>query len=172
MGGVIWWRNRGDSAPLPSDPVPTVHAQPAKPASLPDFAPPPPPPAESSAAPVASALGNGKSGKGGGAAPGSACSACGQGVSTAALNAAVQSRAATAQGCYNRALRQGGAEGKVTMSVSIGNDGSVCGVSVVKDSLGSAVTTSCIAGKLQGGVYPKPTEGCVVLQVPIVFKMR
>ncbi len=170
-GGLLWWRSRGE-APPPAPPAPAAAVSSSEPSKLPDFAPPPPPPTESAATTVASAQAPEKSGKSGGRAPDGVCSGCGQGVTTGALNAAVQSRAGTAQGCYNRGLRQGGAEGKVTVSVSIGNDGSACGVSVVNDTLGNSAITSCIVGKFQGGGYPKPQQGCVVITVPIAFKMR
>jgi len=110
---------------------------------------------------------------GAGSAPTSTtCQACGSGVSNGALNSAIRGRAGTAQGCYQRALRDGGSEGTVTVAVSVGSDGSVCGASVVSDTVNNPSIASCVVGKFRGTNYPKPTEGCVTVQVPITFKVK
>jgi TonB family protein len=108
----------------------------------------------------------------GGAPASTTCNACGSGVSNGALNAAIRSRAGTAQGCYQRALRDGGSEGTVTVAVSVGSDGSVCGASVVSDTVNNPSIASCVVGKFRGTNYPKPNEGCVTVQVPITFKVK
>ena len=50
---------------------------------------------------------------------------------------AVSSTAGLARGCYQRALRTGGAEGRITVSVSVGADGSLCGARIASDSVGN-----------------------------------
>jgi outer membrane biosynthesis protein TonB len=106
------------------------------------------------------------------AAPKTNCSACGSGTSNATLNGAIRSRAGTAQGCYQRALREGGSEGTITVSVSVGSDGAVCGANVVSDTLNNPAIAGCVLGKFRGSAYPPPTEGCVTVQVPISFKVK
>jgi ethanolamine ammonia-lyase large subunit len=60
----------------------------------------------------------------------------------------------------------------VTVAVSIGADGSVCGVNAVSDTLNNPAITSCVISKFRSGSFPKPQQGCVVVQVPISFKSR
>ncbi|MCC6528443.1 MAG: AgmX/PglI C-terminal domain-containing protein [Polyangiaceae bacterium] len=85
----------------------------------------------------------------------------------------MRSQAGLARGCYQKALRDDAAPtGTLTVAVSVGADGSVCGTSIVSDTVGSSAIASCVLGKFQGRTYPRPTSGCVVLQVPIAFAAK
>jgi hypothetical protein len=147
-------------------------------ADLPEFAPPPPPEedAGSDAGPEAADAGvaskTAPAGSGGTPGESGACAKCGQGEASSALVSAVQSTGASAQGCYNRALRAGGAEGRLSVAVSIGSNGSVCGANITSDTVGDPAISQCVLGKFRGRSYPKPTSGCVVINQPISFKVR
>jgi outer membrane biosynthesis protein TonB len=176
IAGMVFWRRSKDApqgAPTTAiTAAPSASAAPKVDSKLPEFAPPP---LREDDAPSASAMGNqGKAAPapGGGPMPKGGCADCGQGVSTGALDAAIRSRAGTAQGCYNRALRDGGAEGTIMVSVSVGSDGGVCGANVVSDSLHNPAINACVVSKMMSGGYPKPQEGCVTRQVPISFKVK
>lgn len=187
VGLVMWQRSKNEEASLASSASPSARAAASAPtgtaaatvdAKLPEFAPPalrkdddvPTASPGSGAAPRASSTAQASSGAADTAS--NACKACGSGASNGALNAAIRSRAGTAQGCYQRALRDGGSEGTVTVSVSIGSDGSLCGANVVSDTVNNPAISSCVVSKFRGSAYPKPTEGCVTAQVPITFKVK
>jgi hypothetical protein len=167
IGGLIYWK-RG-SEPPPPPPLTTQNtAKTAEPVNL-NPPPPPPPPEEDAGAPAASATAGPK---GPGPVGPGACGKCGEGQSSPALNAAVTQTAQSAQGCYQRALRTSEVSGSMTVSVQVGSNGSVCNASVVNDSVHSGDVTSCVLGKFRGRSYPSPTSGCVVVNVPISFKIK
>lgn len=155
-------------APTAAAPVPQA----------PVFAPPPPPEEEEDAGVDAGAAkaenGTPANGQPKVASTGGTgvCAQCGKGQVSGALQTAVAQTGGLARGCYNRALRQGGAEGSIMVSVSVGSDGSLCGARVSNDTLGNPGLTQCVLGKFQGRSYPKPEKGCVVLNVPISFSMK
>lgn len=173
-GGLYWWKSQAPEAktePTAAASTPVKSVEPPKP----QFAPPPPPPPEEEdagvdagddAGPASSA--SAKVGVGGGTGKGP-CQKCGEGKPSAALTSAIRSTAQGAQGCYNRALRQGEASGQMTVSVSVGSTGNVCGASIASDSVGSAEISSCVLGRFRGKTFPPPDEGCVVVNVPINF---
>jgi len=175
IAALVYTRCSGDDDPKPTPPPVTTAAPTAtETADLPEFAPPPPPEEEEDAGaedageqPVAS--GGKKPAAGGSGGP---CAACGKGVSSGALNSAVSSTAGLARGCYQRALRTGGAEGSLMVSVSVGPAGNLCGARITSDSVGNPSISQCVLGKFQGRSYPKPQSGCVVINVPISFKMK
>jgi hypothetical protein len=101
-----------------------------------------------------------------------ACANCGKGIPSAGLRKAVASSSSLARGCYNRALRTGGAQGSLTVSVRIGSHGGVCGASITGDSLDNPAISQCVLAKFRGRSYPKPEKGCVVVNVPLAFKMK
>ena len=175
--GLLYMKCSSEENPPPPPPTPAVPATATatQTATLPEFAPPPPPEEEEDAGtedagPVAA----GKPATGGTppAGGGGACAKCGQGVPSGALTGAVGSTAGLARGCYNRALRAGGGEGTINVSVSVGSDGSLCGARITSDTLHNPGVSSCVLGKFQSRTYPKPQSGCVVVNVPITFKMK
>lgn len=175
IGGIIYATRSGDQKPPEPAPKPSVASTDQPPVNR-GPAPPPPPPvddlptasASSSATPVASGGKGPASGTGGG---GGVCSKCGEGKSSSALNAAIQSLAGSAQGCYNRALRTSAASGTMTVAVQVGSTGQVCSASIVNDSVGSQEISTCVLGRFQGKQLPPPEEGCVVVNAPIHFKL-
>ena len=162
IAGLLYWKcSSSDETPPTPPPAPQAKESAAP---LPEFAPPPPP--EESAEPDAGAKPTGKVASGGGS-----CGDCGKGVSNGKLEGAVASTAGLARGCYQRALRTGGAEGKLNVRLSIGSDGSVCNAAATNDSLGNAMVTQCVVGKFRSRTFPKPDQGCVVVNVPFNFEM-
>ncbi len=142
---------------------------------MPDFAPPPPEEEDAGAEDAGVDAGKKEPKKGSSKPSGSGngpCKACGKGAATGALTAAVRGRAGLARGCYNRALRQGGGEGSIVVSVSVGNDGSSCGVSIISDTMKNPAVSACVLGKFRGRAFPKPSRGCVIVNVPISFKVK
>ena len=165
IAGLLYWKcSASDETAAPPPPVTTKPPEPTAP--LPEFAPPPPPEEDAGTEPDAGRTGpRTSSGLGG-------CGECGKGVSNGKLESAVASTAGLARGCYQRALRTGGAEGKLNVRLSIGPDGSVCSANVTNDSLGSPMVSQCVVGKLRSRSYPKPDKGCVVVNVPMNFEMK
>jgi outer membrane biosynthesis protein TonB len=173
---LLYMRCSGDDdpKPTPQTPATTATATASEAAPLPEFAPPPPPEEEEDAGAEDAggdtpSTGGGKKPVAGGAGP---CSNCGKGVTSSALNSAVSSTAGLARGCYQRALRAGGAEGTLVVSVSVGPAGNLCGARITSDSVGNPTISQCVLGKFQSRSYPKPQSGCVVVNVPISFKMK
>lgn len=174
-GGLLYWRFRERPPQIVQAPVvASARDAPRDPIVL--HAPPPPPPLEAlgtaaagaNTAPAASAApGGASSGAGAGA-----CSACGSGEGSDALTSALQSAAAGARGCYNRALRTGEVSGSMTVSVQVGSNGAVCGATVTKDTVGSGEIASCVLGKFRGRSFPAPQSGCVVVNIPIKFEIQ
>ncbi|MBK6512577.1 MAG: AgmX/PglI C-terminal domain-containing protein [Polyangiaceae bacterium] len=180
IGGIVWLSG-GDDKKAPPEPVATVTEEPV------NYAPPPPPPPKKKtaepedagpedagddggdAAPVAS--GTGKPSGVGGAGP---CSKCGEGEGNSALTSAIQGAAGSARGCYNRAINKGGsaAEGKMNVAVNVGSSGAVCSASITKDTVGSPDVSSCVLKQFQGKSFPKPTSGCVTVNVPLSFAVK
>lgn len=102
---------------------------------------------------------------------GGSCAKCGEGKISPALSSAIRNAAGAAQGCYRRALRQSAASGSMTVSVQVGSTGNVCGASIVNDSVGSSEISNCVLGRFRGNNFPPPEQGCVVVNVPINFKI-
>jgi TonB family protein len=175
-GAFLLYRgcNKDETTPKPTPVANTAPTETAPP-ELPEFSPPPPPDEEEDAGvdagdpkKVVAASGSGKGKPSGGGA----CGGCGKGQSSGALNSAVSGTAGLARGCYQRALRTGGAEGRIMVSVSVGADGRLCSARIASDSVGNPAISSCVLSKFQSRSYPKPKQGCVVINVPIAFKMK
>lgn len=97
------------------------------------------------------------------------CGSC-SGSITPELQAAVQSRGATAKQCYQSALQGNESlSGEISLEVKIGADGSTCSVSIRSDTVGSSRLQQCVRSKMYGN-YPKPNNGCVTFGLPIQFK--
>jgi outer membrane biosynthesis protein TonB len=166
----IYFATRDEVTPPVATVVPS--AKPAEPMlEAPPPPPPPPPPptaTESASAAPADTAKPAVVGTGGGLG---ACSQCGQGVPSSALSSALQSAAGSAQGCYKRALRTTAASGRITVAVSVGSTGQVCSASIANDTLGSSEISNCVLSRFQGKSFPKPEQGCVVVNIPINFKL-
>jgi hypothetical protein len=170
-GGLIWWRTKEDPPPAPTPPA-TVTAQQVKTAPVPIHAPPPPPPIEEDAGVEDSGAGKtATTGKPGLPGPGT-CDKCLEGEGSSALDSALRSTAQSAQGCYNRALRKSEVSGSLTVSVQVGSNGQVCGVSIGPDTVNSSEVSSCVRGRFQGKSFPPPKKGCVTRAIPISFSIK
>lgn len=170
IGGLFWWRSKSDPTPT----APTTVAQQAPPPQppTPQFAPPPPPEIEEEPDAGEDAGAATKVAKGAGTTGGGACSNCGTGKSSGALNSALSAMAGSAKGCYDRALRNSAVSGRLTVSVQVGPTGSVCGASIASDTVGSPEIRSCVLGRFQGQQFPPPESGCVVVNIPINFEIK
>lgn len=172
IGGIVWFVKSSDTPPASS--VAKIEPKPPEPVNN---TPPPPPPPKLEDLPDAgddagTDAGKGdvkvSSGSGGGTGT---CSKCTEGVSSAALNSKVQGLAGSAQGCYNRALRNSAASGKIVVSVQVGSNGSVCSAGITQDTVGSSEISQCVLGRFRNVSLPPPEKGCVTLNVPISFKI-
>jgi TonB family protein len=155
------------------DPPPPVvqTAQPPPPQPVMNTPAPPPPPKEEDLVEEDAGKDAGPSKKVASAGGGGSCAKCGEGKISPALSSAIRNAAGSAQGCYRRALRQSAASGSMTVSVQVGSSGNVCGASIVNDTVGSPEISSCVLGRFRGSSFPPPEQGCVVVNVPINFKL-
>ena len=48
----------------------------------------------------------------------------------------------------------------------------MCSASITNDTLHNPSVSQCVLGKFKARSYPKPQSGCVVVNVPIAFKMK
>jgi TonB family protein len=141
----------------------------------PQFAPPPPPKLDDepdAGKPVAnsgSPSSAGSAGAPGGAGP---CTKCSDGQVSGALTSALRTKAQSATGCYQRALRTSEVSGSMTVSVQVGPSGSVCSASIVNDSVHSAEVSTCVLSRFKGQTFPPPTQGCVTVGIPISFTIK
>ncbi|MCH2108054.1 MAG: AgmX/PglI C-terminal domain-containing protein [Polyangiaceae bacterium] len=177
LGGgaaVAWKLNSGPPATPAKDTQqkPSVAAPAPKEKPALAFAPPPPPPEE---APAPSAADSSKSAPAVGQRPQSrqrtsSCSKECKGNATPALKSAVSGRAGQARSCYNNALRLNPElRGKMTVTIKVDDNGSVCTAAASNNSLNDAGVTSCILQKFKTGKYPRPTGGCISLSMPLNF---
>jgi hypothetical protein len=166
IGGLVWWKSK-DPPPAPAAPPPVATQEP--PPIHMNAAPPPPPVIEEEPDAGADAAAVKTTIKGAGPGP---CSGKCVGESSPALNAALRSAGQSAQGCYNRALRGGEVSGSLTVSVQVGQNGSVCSASIGNDSVQSGEISSCVLNRFRGRSFPAPQSGCVVVNIPISFAIR
>lgn len=170
--GLFCWKSKQTP---PTVTTQSVSAPPVTAASTPpppQFAPPPPPKLEeepdAGKAPVAKGTAAGTAGPAG---PGP-CGKCSEGQSSGALNSALRTKAQSATGCYQRALRTSEVSGSMTVSVQVGPSGSVCSASITNDSVHSAEVSSCVLSRFRGQTFPPPTSGCVTVGIPISFTIK
>ena len=174
--GVLWARFRSSSTEAAA-PAPVASVKPPQPRVNLDAPPPPPPPEEpnpsagTEAGAAGRATGSGVAAGTAAVAAPSVCVQCGAGQSNPTLNAQITSAGQSARGCYNRALRNGEVSGSLTVSLQVGQGGTVCGASVVNDSVHSSEVSSCVLSQFRGRTYASPTQGCVTVNVPISFSV-
>ncbi|MEO7034655.1 MAG: AgmX/PglI C-terminal domain-containing protein [Polyangiaceae bacterium] len=170
MGGLIYWKTRasGTETAKVETQKPSVTAdQPA----LDEPPPPPPPPvasADASAAPDATKPGAKKVASTGG---GNMCGEC-TGEPNPGLQAALSGKAGQSRGCYEKALSMNATlSGRMTVSLKINQQGSVCSASV-KSDLGNPLVEGCVLQSFRGATFPAPKGGCVDAVVPLYFKPK
>lgn len=166
-GGLLFWKFAGSSAP---EPVATTAPAPLdyeRPTDNPLPPPPPPPPEQPSAtasvdAPTSPPV------RSGGGKP--ACAGACVGDVTAALKSALAGRGGAGRRCYEKALGQNAMlQGRMTVHVKVGTNGSVCSASVGADGLHDPGLTNCILGVFRSSTLPAPSKGCVEVDVPLNF---
>ncbi len=168
-GGLVCWKSK---QPPPTVTTQSVSAPAVSTAPLPQFAPPPPPKLDEEPD-AGTPVGKGPSSAGTGAPAGpSPCSKCADGQVSGALTSALRSKAQSATGCYQRALRNSEVSGSMTVSVQVGPSGSVCSASIINDSVHSAEVSTCVLGRFRGQTFPPPTSGCVTVGIPISFTIK
>lgn len=70
--------------------------------------------------------------------------------------------------CYLPALAQDSSlKGKMSMTVRIGTNGSVCSARVDKNEMGNDAVAQCIANFFRQGFFPAPHGGCVDANIPV-----
>lgn len=103
----------------------------------------------------------------------SPCDATCGGTATAELQSALRAKAGQARSCYERALSHNSElQGSLAVQVRIGPGGEVCAATLAKDKLGDPTVTGCVVQRFRGGPFPKPSGGCVDVEVPINFVPR
>lgn len=171
--GLLVWRARSTPPPIVTTAAPPATTAVAPPPPM--FAPPPPPKLEAEPEPTATASASaGKTSAGSGTAGTGGPNPCGNcaGEGNAALSSAVNNAAQGARGCYNRALQKSEVSGRMTVSVKVGATGAVCSASIGNDTVGSPQVSSCVLSRFQGRSFPPPTNGCLVVNVPINFTIK
>ena len=128
--------------------------------------PPPPPPPMEDLAPAAAVPTR--------AATGAGSTQCGavscEGTAPIALQQALSGRAASARGCYERALRINATlAGKITIRVRVDSGGNVCSVVAVNDQIHSNEVTSCLIGMFKSAKVPAAVGGCTDVNIPLSF---
>ena len=143
----VWKRSMREPTALPLLSTAVSAAITSRP-EAPVFAPPPPPKLDDE--PIAASDGDaGKVKSTGPSGPGPCGNSC-AGQATGALQSALTSHARSAQGCYNRALRNSEVSGKLRVSVQVGQGGQVCSASIVEDTVHSTEVSSCVRVALSG----------------------
>lgn len=165
-------------APQKAEPAPAPKAAPKRVEAVDPPPPPPPEPEAPSAAPAPAAP------SGAAAAPKAAsagaqnkrpspCEATCTGTASAELQSALRAKAGQARSCYERALSHNSElQGSLAVQVRIGPGGEVCAATLAKDKLGDPAVTGCVVQRFRGGPFPKPSGGCVDVEVPINFVPR
>jgi hypothetical protein len=161
IGGLVFWKLKGSSAPLPVASV----APPSTVTAIME-PPPPPPPIEAVTMPDAGPT------KGPSVAFNPCAGKCSGSASTA-LTSALQARAGAARPCYERALRVNSAlQGRFVVELRIDSSGLVCSTSVGQDEIHSPEVSSCVQGMFRSARFPSPAGGCLDVKVPMSFVPR
>lgn len=171
--GLFCWKSKQTPPTVTAQAVSATATMTAAPTPPPpQFAPPPPPKLDDepdAGKPVAK--GPSTTGSAAPAGPGP-CTKCSDGKVSGALTSALRTKAQSATGCYQRALRTSEVSGSMTVSVQVGPSGSVCSASIVNDSVHSSEVSTCVLSRFKGQTFPPPTEGCVTVGIPISFTIK
>lgn len=163
-----------DEVPKPVAPSPSVVASASSPPvddKMDDIPPPPPPEAVSAAAAAAARAAAASTGAVNyGVHPD--CTShkhCG-GSTSDELETALAVRARQARRCYEMALKDDSElKGKISLTVKIASNGSVCSTSVTQNELPNIA--GCVENVFRrtSGTFPNPKNGCVEVNVPMSF---
>jgi hypothetical protein len=83
-------------------------------------------------------------------------------------------RVKQAHRCYDTALASDATlQGKVTINVRIGTNGSVCSAGVASNDLATPAVAQCVVNNyFRSANFPPPKGGCADVNIPISFKPR
>ncbi|MEI9937999.1 MAG: AgmX/PglI C-terminal domain-containing protein [Pseudomonadota bacterium] len=169
MGGLIFWKMKSGSETAKVE-APKPTAAPEQPV-LDEPPPPPPPPvasADSSAKPDDTKPGTKKVGSTVAAA---ACGVC-SGEPNPGLQGALGGKAGQSRACYEKALSSNSTlSGRMTVSIKINQQGSVCSAQV-KSDLNNPLVENCVLQSFRAATFPAPKGGCVDASVPLYFKPK
>ncbi len=169
-GGAVFWKSQQTEAETETVEKVLKVATKEVPPPMMDNAPPPPPPEEEEVEEKKKVVNSAGTKKPQGP---KGCSGTCSGNATSALRSALGARGAMARSCYNTALRRNpNLAGKMTMSVRISPNGTVCSARVSSNSLGDAGVASCAAAKFRAAKFPAPDGGCVDTAVPLNFTKK
>lgn len=159
LGALVVVRFRGGDDASTSTPVasaPTAKPSQAKPVLTDSIPPPPPEEEKKDDQPDGGAPKKGPAGAAGGGC-GSNCS----GTPSSGTRGDIGARGSTARGCYERALRSNSMlQGKITVSLTVDTNGTICGAGIASDSVGDPAVSSCILSAYRGQRVAPPTGGC------------
>jgi len=83
---------------------------------------------------------------------------------------ALRSRAAQARSCYERSLRETPElSGRMLLNLRIAHDGASCPFGIAQNELAESTTLVPCLRELLEVRYPRPTGGCVELNLPLKF---
>jgi TonB family protein len=165
LGGIGFFAWKSCSQPPPPPVIPTAPTPPPSATlKIEDIPLPPPEDAGHEAGPL---LAGGK-----GPGPDPCLQKSCKGVAGSELEAALQFRAKQAHRCYDNALAADNTlQGKVTLNIKVGSNGTVCNVGVASNELSNAGVSQCVANAFRAtSGFPAPKGGCVDINLPINFK--
>lgn len=162
MGGLLYWKFKGDDVadtpkPVPSA-APTFHTD--------DDIPPPPEPLPEAGPPDA-----GNPTKIATTGGGSGCEAKACSESTPAINNALAQRGRQARRCYESQLANDPTLAvKMSINVKVGTNGNACAASVAESN--NPGVSSCVVNFFRQGGFP-PSKGCIAnVTVPLNYVPR
>jgi len=159
VGGVIVWGKSRSEPPAPVGPIPSS----AFPSHKAEDSVPPPVVVEDSGAPAPKVA----------AAPTNGCEKTCNGTATPEIETALQQRAKQSRVCYDKALATDPTlKGKMSLSVKIGSNGSVCSVSVGSNDIGNDFIAQCATNLFRTSAFANPKGGCVEATIPLNFQPR
>lgn len=89
----------------------------------------------------------------------------------AAVQRVMMGRSGAYRACYEMELqRHPELAGRVELRFTIEPDGSVSGITVTHDDLGSQTVTNCLIKQVSGLIFPKPDGGVCVIRWPFKFQ--
>lgn len=168
-GGLVYWKSSSPDEPEVVEETSVKETEPKSEPQVLDNAPPPPPDEEEEQEKVEEEKKPDTTQKAKATGPAGCAGEC-KGNTTPELQSALAARGGMARSCYNTALRNNpNLKGRMTMSVRVSPNGSVCSAHVADNSLGDQAVASCAAAKFRAGSFPPPTGGCVTVNVPLNF---
>ena len=99
-----------------------------------------------------------------------ACTSCGKGTVTKAVQEALVARAKEAKRCYRDYLIQKpGASVSILVEARINTDGALCDISGTVDDGSDSTVVECVLGVFRKGGFPQPANECAVARLPVQY---